>query len=86
MCVSASKCVSCGFFFDSFSCLGVFVLLWLVCFYLILLLEVCLFSKRDRKGMGPDGRGGGEELGGVDGGGGIVIKIHYVRENKIYFH
>lgn len=35
--------------------------------------------------MGPDGRGGGEELGEGDGEK-IVIKIHYVRENKIYFH
>lgn len=33
--------------------------------------------------MDPDGRGSGEELGGD--GGEIVIKIHYVRENKINF-
>jgi hypothetical protein len=38
---------------------------------------------RDRKGMDLNGRGGGEELGGSEGGE-TVIEIYYVRK-KIYF-
>jgi hypothetical protein len=41
------------------------------------------FLRRDRREMDLDGRGGGEELQGFEGGK-DVIKIYYVRK-KIYF-
>jgi hypothetical protein len=34
---------------------------------------------RDRKGLGPDGKGGGEEMGGVKGGV-MIIRIYNVRK------
>ena len=36
---------------------------------------------RDRKGIDPDGKRGGEELGGVEGGE-IVIRIYCVRKKS----
>lgn len=51
-------------------------------FISIPLKPVC-FLMRDKKWVDPDGKGCGEELGGVDTGE-TVIKIHHVRE-KIYF-
>jgi hypothetical protein len=47
-------------------------------------LETCLFSNDWKSGGGldPDRRGGGEELGGIEGGE-SVISIYYIR--KIYF-
>ena len=56
-----------------------FILLYL----LVLFLEVCYFLMKDRKGVDLDGRGGGEELGGVEGGE-IIIKIYYIRTKSIF--
>lgn len=38
---------------------------------------------RDQKGVDPDGRGGGEELGGAEGGE-TVIKIQKVRGEELF--
>ena len=46
------------------------------------LLEACSFLMRDRKGVDLEGKGGGEELGGINGGK-TVIRIYYMR--KTYF-
>jgi hypothetical protein len=40
------------------------------------------FLMRDRKGVNPEGRGGGKKLGGVDAEG-TVIRIYYVRQESI---
>lgn len=58
----------------------VFVLSYyiLFCYYL---LEVCSLI-RGREGVDPDGRGGGKELGGAEGGE-TIIRIYYVRK-KIF--
>ena len=55
-----------------------FVLSFFVMFYYYPL-EACFFEVRYRKGMGEDGLGGGEELGGVEGGE-TVIRIYYVKK------
>ena len=47
------------------------------------LLEACSFLMRDRKGVDLDGRRGGEELGGVEGGE-TIIRIYYVRKKSIF--
>lgn len=46
-------------------------------------LEACSFLTRDRKGVDWDGRGGGEGLGGVEGGE-TIIRIYYVRNESIF--
>ena len=61
-----------------FSCLTVFPFI-MPCHYLS---EVCSFKMRDRKRVGLNGRGGGEELGGVEGGE-TVIMIYQVRKESI---
>jgi hypothetical protein len=38
---------------------------------------------RDRKGVDPEGRGGGEELGGVEGGK-TIIWIYCMRKNLFF--
>jgi hypothetical protein len=62
-----------SFFFGSFPCLVVLSYSESVCFilsYFIIIIPLMpfLFSRRDREGVDPDERGGGEELGGVGGG------------------
>lgn len=46
-----------------------------MCLIIIPWEPVCLLM-RDRKGVGPDERGEGEELGGIEGGE-SVIRVHY---------
>lgn len=47
------------------------------------LLKVRCFLVRDRKGVDPEGRGSGEELGGVKGGK-IIIKIYCMWKETIF--
>lgn len=46
-------------------------------------LEACSFLMWDRKGVDPDGKGGGEELGEVEGGE-TVIRTDFVRKESIF--
>lgn len=45
-----------------------FIMLYFVTFYYYHLLEVCFFIVRDRMAVDMGGKGGGEELGGGQGG------------------
>lgn len=66
--------------FGSFPCVCLIPMSVFVLFYYYPL-EACCFL-RDRKGVDPDGRGSGEELGGVEGG---EINQDILCEIKIYF-
>lgn len=59
-----------------------FFLSYFFCYIHCHLSESYSFLTRDRKGVALDGRGGWEELGGVEGGGN-VIRIYYMRKNPI---
>jgi hypothetical protein len=45
--------------------------------------DACSFLMRDRKGMDPEGRGGREELGGVEGEV-YIIRIDCMRKKSIF--
>ena len=67
-------------------CAGIETLTKILIFYFVMfgcyLLGACSFLMRDRKGVDLEGKGGGEELGGINGGK-TVIRIYYMR--KTYF-
>lgn len=84
MCERVNLCFLCLLFgsfpfvcFVQFQCVS-FCFIFIV-FYYYPLEAFCFLI--DRKGVDPDGRGGGEELGGGERGK-TVIRIYYVRQKK----
>lgn len=61
-------------------CLMYFVLLWFV----VIFLESCCFLMSDRKGVNPDGKGGGEGLGRVERGENVSILYWMKKESMVY--
>lgn len=59
-----------------------FVLSYFLVFVTKRLMTLCLLM-RDRKRINPDGRGGGKELGGVEGGK-TIIRVYFVRRKKFH--
>lgn len=53
------------------------------CYVSLLSPSACSFLMRDRSGVDPEGRGGGDVLGGVEGGE-AVIRIYGMRESSVF--
>lgn len=67
-------------FFCSILMFLAFVLSYFLVFVTKRLMTLCLLM-RDRKRIDPDGRGGGKELGEVEGGK-TIIRVYFVRRKK----
>lgn len=67
------------FFFFIYD-LYLLVLFWFVLSYSLLLSHRCLFSNERQKGLDPDGRRSGEEMGGVDRG--ELIRVYCMKKES----